>query len=59
LLYAKRAAKFPPVKHLRKKISMKEQLEAAIQEISGGPLEGSGFENEAPEEGVSGANSSA
>jgi hypothetical protein len=42
------------MKHLRKKTSMKEELEAAIEEIGGEPLEGSGFEDEKPEEGFSG-----
>jgi hypothetical protein len=42
------------MKHLRKKTSMKEQLETAIDEIGGEPLEGSGFESEKPEEGFSG-----
>jgi hypothetical protein len=41
------------MKHLRKKTSMKGQLEAAIDEIGGEPLDGSGFENEKPEEGFS------
>jgi hypothetical protein len=34
----------------RRKVSMKEQLEDAIAEIGGEPLEGSGFENERPDE---------
>lgn len=42
------------MKHLRKKTSMKEQLEAAIEEIGGEPLAGSGFEDERPEVGFSG-----
>jgi hypothetical protein len=42
------------MKHLRKKTSMKEQLEEAIREIGGEPLQGSGFEDEKPEEGFSG-----
>jgi hypothetical protein len=46
---------FPPMKQLRKKTSMKEQLEEAIAEIGGEPLQGSGFEDEKPEEGFSGA----
>jgi hypothetical protein len=37
----------------RKKISMKEQLEEAIEEIRGEPLQGSGFEHEMHEEGFS------
>jgi hypothetical protein len=43
------------MKHLRKKTSMKEQLEAAIDEIGGEPLAGSGFEQEKPEGGFTGA----
>jgi hypothetical protein len=35
----------------RKKVSMKEQLEQAVAEIGGEPLDGSGFEDEAPEQG--------
>lgn len=34
---------------------MKEQLQEAIDEIGGDPLDGSGFEDETPEEGFSGA----
>jgi hypothetical protein len=37
----------------RKKISMKEQLEEAIEEIGGEPLQGSGFERGTLEEGFS------
>jgi hypothetical protein len=37
----------------RKKISMKEQLEEAIEEIGGEPLQGSGFERKTLEEGFS------
>jgi hypothetical protein len=48
------SATVPPVRHLRKKISMKEQMEAAIEEMGGEPLDGSGFERETPEEGFSG-----
>lgn len=43
------------MKHLRKKTSMKEQLEAAIEEIGGEPLDGSGFEDQKPEQSFSGA----
>jgi len=43
------------MKHLRKKTSMKDQLLDAIEEIGGDPLAGSGFENEATDEGFSGA----
>jgi hypothetical protein len=39
----------------RRKVSMKEQLEDAIAKIGGEPLEGSGFEDETPDEGPSGA----
>jgi len=39
----------------RKKISMKERLEEAIEEIGGEPRSGSGFEDERPDEGFSGA----
>jgi hypothetical protein len=35
----------------RKKISMKEELEEAIEEIGGEPRQGSRFERETPEEG--------
>jgi len=45
---------FLPMHPRHKKISMKEQLEEAIAEIGGEPLEGSGFEMEEPEEGFSG-----
>jgi hypothetical protein len=34
----------------RKKISLKEQLEEAIEEIGDEPLQGSGFERKTPEE---------
>jgi hypothetical protein len=34
----------------RKKISMKEQLEEAIEEIGSEPLQGSGSQRETPEE---------
>ena len=37
----------------RKKISMKEQLEEAIEEIGGEPLQGLGSERETLEEGFS------
>jgi hypothetical protein len=42
------------MKHLRKKLSVKEQLQTAIEEIEGAPLEGS-FENEKSDEAFSGA----
>jgi hypothetical protein len=38
----------------RKKISLKEQLEEAIEEIGDESLQGSGFERETPEERFSG-----
>jgi hypothetical protein len=38
----------------RRKVSMKEQLEDAIEEIGGEPLEGSGFENEQADEAANG-----
>jgi hypothetical protein len=43
------SATFPPMKHLHKKTSMKEQLEEAILEIGGEPLDGSGFEDDEPD----------
>jgi hypothetical protein len=39
----------------RKKISMKERLEEAIDAIGGEPLASSGFENETPDPEFSGA----
>jgi hypothetical protein len=39
----------------RKKISMKERLEEALDELGGEPLDGSGFEDEKPDEAFSGA----
>lgn len=47
------AATFTPMKHPHKKTSMKEQLEEAILEIGGEPLQGSGFNDEKPEEAFS------
>jgi hypothetical protein len=41
---------FPPMNYRRKKISMKERLEEAIQEIGGELLQGPGFMRELPEE---------
>jgi len=38
----------------RKKISMKEQLEEAMKEIGGEPLQGSEFERETPKKRSSG-----
>lgn len=45
------ADKVQPVKHRRMKIPMREKLKQALEKIGGEPLAGSGFENEAPEEG--------
>jgi hypothetical protein len=42
---------FPRMNYRRKKISMKEQLEEAIEEIGGEPLQGSESERETPKEG--------
>jgi hypothetical protein len=42
------------MKHRRKKVSMKEQLEEALVEISGEPVEASGLEDEDPQEGFRG-----
>jgi hypothetical protein len=39
----------------RRKVSMKERFVDAIAEIGGETLDGSGFENERPEAGFSGA----
>jgi hypothetical protein len=44
---------FPRMNYRRKKISMKERLEEAIEEIGDEPLQGSGFERERTEEGFS------
>jgi hypothetical protein len=43
------------MKQVLKKVTMKDRLEEAIDEIGGEPLAGSGFEDEKPEEGFSGA----
>ena len=45
---------FPRMNYRRKKISMKEQLEEAIEEIGDEPLQGSGFERDTPEAWISG-----
>jgi hypothetical protein len=50
---AKDSATFPHMNYRRKKISMKERLEEAIEEIGDEPLQGSGFEREWTEEGFS------
>ena len=41
---------FPRMNYRRKKISMKERLEEAIEEIGGEPPQGLGVEREAPDE---------
>lgn len=41
--------------HRRQKITRHDQLLDAIEEIGGEPLDGSGFENERPDAGFSGA----
>ena len=50
LSFGTESATFPRMNYRRKKISMKEQLEEAIEEIGSEPLHGSGFERETPEE---------
>jgi hypothetical protein len=55
LLHATGGAKFVAMNLRRKKISMKARLEEAIDELGGEPLAGSGFEDERPDEGFSGA----
>jgi hypothetical protein len=45
---------FPRMNYRRKKISMKEQLEEAIEEIGRERLRDSGLERETPEKGISG-----
>jgi hypothetical protein len=37
----------------RRRIPMMAQMESALADIGGDPLQGSGFEDEAPEEGFS------
>jgi hypothetical protein len=49
LSFAQENVTFPRMNYRRKKISMKEQLEEAIEEIGGERLKGSGFERETPE----------
>lgn len=39
----------------RQRMPRKDRLREAIEEIGGEPLDGSGFENETPEEGFTGA----
>jgi hypothetical protein len=50
---AEEDATFPRTNYRRKKISMKERLEEAIEEIEDEPLHGSGFERERTAEGFS------
>jgi hypothetical protein len=47
---AEESVTFPRMNYRRKKISMKEQLEEAIEEIGGEPPQGALAEREAPEE---------
>jgi hypothetical protein len=51
LCLAEENVTFPRMNYRRKKISMKERLEEAIEEISDEPLQSSGFECEVQEEG--------
>jgi hypothetical protein len=53
LSLAEENATFPRMNYRRKKISMKERLEEAIEEIGDEPLQGSRFEREKPEKGFS------
>jgi hypothetical protein len=50
LNYEEESVTFPRMNYRRKKISMKERLEAAIEEIGGEPPQGLGVEHEAPDE---------
>jgi hypothetical protein len=50
LSFAEENVIFPRMNYRRKNISLKEQLEEAIEEIREKPLQGSGFERETPEE---------
>jgi hypothetical protein len=54
LSFAEDNVTFPRMNYRHMKISMKEQSEEAIAEISGEPLQGSGFGRGTPEEGFSG-----
>jgi hypothetical protein len=54
LSFARENVTFPRMNYRGKKISMKEQLEEAIEEIGGERLQGAGFERETPEKGISG-----
>jgi hypothetical protein len=51
LSLAEESDTFPRMNYRRKKVSLKQRLEEAIEEISDEPLQGSGFEREMPEEG--------
>jgi hypothetical protein len=53
LEFCGRECYFSAMNYRRKQISLKEQLEEAIEEIGDEPLQGSGFERETPEEGLS------
>jgi hypothetical protein len=50
LNYEEENVTFPRMNYRRKKISMKERLEAAIEEIGGEPPQGQGVERETPDE---------
>jgi hypothetical protein len=50
LSFAEENVTFPRMNYRRKKISMKERLEEAIEEIGEEALQGSGFERGTPEE---------
>jgi hypothetical protein len=50
LSFGRENVNFPRMNYRRKKISMKEGLEEAIQETGGELLQGSGFDREPPEE---------
>jgi hypothetical protein len=52
LNYEEESVTFPRMNYWRKKISMKERLEAAIEEIGGEPPQGIGVEREVPNEGL-------
>jgi hypothetical protein len=51
LSLAEEDVRFPGMNYRRKKISMKERLEEAIEEIGDQPPQASGLEREMPEEG--------
>jgi hypothetical protein len=52
LSFGRENVNFPRVNYQRKKISLKEHLEEAIEEIGGELLQGPGFEGETPEESL-------